>query len=291
MITATDLIDTIKSNPIARKLVYDPLLKIIPTSFFKFYEQKIVNWDSRASITASSTDNTFIDRVAEAGVIKGNFLIMHNGLKVITTGIGGGLKTLVKNKGVHEPQEERVFQEVLKRMPQKATMIELGSNWAFYSMWFYSKVNDPTCFMIEPDPFLLDLGKRNFALNSMHGDFSNFFIGSKSLFSTPVPTINIDDFISQKSIDFVDILHSDIQGFELEMLKGAKTLIDSKKVGYIFISTHSGQLHYDCQQYLLQRGFEIIASADVAHSYSIDGVLVAKAVDYPGIGPIAVSQR
>lgn len=291
MPTVTTLVDRIKSNPTAKKWVYDPLLRAIPKSFFKFYEQKLVNWNGRADITYSSADNNFIDRVERAGVVEGDTVVMHNGLKVITSGLGGGLKTLVKNRGVHEPQEERVFQEVLKKMPSQATMIELGSNWAFYSMWFYDKVQKPTCYMIEPDPFLLDLGKQNFVLNKMTGDFSNYFIGSQSNNNQPTPTINIDDFVAQKSIDFVDILHSDIQGFELEMLKGAKTLIDNKKVGYLFISTHSGKLHEDCMQFLLERGFEIIASADVSQSYSIDGVLIAKSLTYPGIGPIAISQR
>lgn len=291
MRTVTDIIDIVKSNPVTKKWVYDPILKAIPDSFFKFYEHKLVNWDSRAAITASSTDNAFIDKVAKAGVIEGDHLIMHNGLKVITSGIGGGLKTLIKNKGVHEPQEERVFQEVLRTMPKKATMIELGLNWAFYSMWFYLKVEKPTCFMIEPDKDLLELGKNNFALNKMTGDFSNYFIGNQSQNNQPTPITNIDDFIALKSIDFVDILHSDIQGFEYEMLKGAKALIDNKRVGYFFISTHSGQLHTDCEQFLKAHGFEILASADVAHSYSIDGILIAKSIHYPGIKPIDISKR
>lgn len=291
MRTVTDVIDVVKSNPVTKKWVYDPILKIIPTSFFKFYEHNLVNWEGRADITASSSDNAFIEKVARAGMIEDDVLIMHNGLKVLTSGLGGGLKTLTKNKGIHEPQEERVFQEVLKSMPKKATMIELGSNWAFYSMWFYSKVEEPTCFMIEPDKNLLELGINNFALNKMNGDFSNYFISSKSQNSELTPTISIDDFIELKTIQFVDILHSDIQGFELEMLKGAKTLIDNKKVGYFFISTHSGQLHSDCEEFLIQHGFEIIASANVAHSYSIDGILIAKSIHYPGIGPIAISQR
>ena len=145
--------------------------------------------------------------------------------------------------------------------------------------------------MIEPDPILLELGKKNFALNGMTGDFSNYFIGKESQTKKPVSITAIDDFVLSKSIDFVDILHSDIQGFELEMLEGAKNLIDSKKVGYFFISTHSGKLHNDCEQFLTQHGFEIIASADVAHSYSIDGILIAKASYYPGIKPITISQR
>ncbi|GAB3778751.1 hypothetical protein GCM10028818_28320 [Spirosoma horti] len=291
MPTVTDIIDVVKSNPITKKWVYDPILKAIPASFFKFYEHRLVNWDSRAAITASSTDNAFINKVPNAGTIEDGLLVMHNGLKVLTSGLGGGLKTLTKNKGIHEPQEERVFQEVLKHMPKKATMIELGSNWAFYSMWFYSKVAEPTCFMIEPEKELLELGKNNFALNNMTGDFSNYFIGSQSQNGQPTPTTNIDDFIARKSIEFVDILHSDIQGFELEMLKGAQTLINARKVGYFFISTHSGQLHRDCEAFLLEHDFEIIASADVAHSYSIDGILIAKSIHYPGIGPIAISQR
>jgi hypothetical protein len=40
----------------------------------------------------------------------------------------------VLNRGVHEPLEEFVFQEVLKRLPEACAMIELGAYWGHYSM-------------------------------------------------------------------------------------------------------------------------------------------------------------
>ena len=47
---------------------------------------------------------------------------------------------LLENKGVHEPQEEKAFLEVLNYVEKGSTMIELGSYWGFYSLWFNKKI-------------------------------------------------------------------------------------------------------------------------------------------------------
>jgi len=44
-------------------------------------------------------------------------------------------------------------------------MLEFGSYWAFYSMWFYREVPTARCFCIEPATHNIQMGKDNFALN------------------------------------------------------------------------------------------------------------------------------
>eukprot|EP00966_Prymnesium_polylepis_P296337 6845725-Prymnesium_polylepis.1 len=56
------------------------------------------------------------------------------------------------NKGVHEPAEERLFAEVVGRMPHGAVMIELGSYWAFFSSWFGRAVPRARIFCVEGAP-------------------------------------------------------------------------------------------------------------------------------------------
>ncbi|MBI4681229.1 MAG: hypothetical protein HY753_08545 [Nitrospirae bacterium] len=93
-------------------------------------------WERRINDVLSCPDNKFIPRVNNAGSIKDGFLVMHNGIKVLPLSYSGYpmLKMLIENKGVHEPQEERVFFEILKKMPERAVMMELGCYWSFYSM-------------------------------------------------------------------------------------------------------------------------------------------------------------
>src|SRR5258707_487821 len=97
------------------------------------------DWTTRIREGVAAPDNQFIPRCPEAGQLADAQLIMHNGLRVgaLSYAGEGNRDLIVANRGVHEPQEERVFQEALKFMPKGATMLELGSFWAFYSMWFY----------------------------------------------------------------------------------------------------------------------------------------------------------
>ena len=83
--------------------------------------------------------NLLIERVPMAGVVDGRDVCLHNGNKVPLAGDGAYYgpfsQILIVNRGVHEPLEEYVFQETLKKLPEVPVMIELGAYWAHYSMW------------------------------------------------------------------------------------------------------------------------------------------------------------
>jgi len=249
----------------------------------------------RSNNIKSSSDNQYISRVPDAGKVRDGWLIMHNGLKVDPFSYYGlgALHMFVENKGVHEPQEERVFDMVLKTMPKGATMLEMGSFWSFYSMWFNKEVKEAKNYMIEPDPMNMRYGKINFKENKLHPTaFHQAFVGaSSSKNKHGQETICVDDFVKAYNISFLDILHCDIQGYELEMLKGAVKTIESKKIGYAFISTHSHLLHEQCERFLLDYGYITLASANKDESFSFDGVLVMRAPYYEGIGPVDISIR
>ena len=261
-------------------------------SYFKNYKVS-PNWESRIAEVLSSTDSDFIPKVKDAGKIVNGKQIMHNGLFIHLGSYYGPeySRMLYLSKGIHEPQEERVFMDVLKKMPESSLMIEMGAFWSFYSMWFQKEVKNAVNFMIEPDNFNIGHGQRNFKLNNLRGNFIQAFIGSESKSEKKSKTICIDDFIKQHSISFVHMLHSDIQGFEYEMLLGAKQAFFEKKIGYVFISTHSNKLHYDCLEFLKKRNFVIIASADIDESFSEDGLIAARAPYFDGISLVDISKR
>ena len=87
------------------------------------------------------------------------------------------------------------------------------------------------------------------------------------------------------------MLHSDIQGFEYDMLLGATKTITHKKIGYIFISTHGNKVHNDCLDFLKLNDFKILCSADDQETYSVDGLIVAKSNYYKGIDNIPISLK
>jgi hypothetical protein len=154
-------------------------------------------WLRRIDDVLQCEDRKFISPNPSAGKIVEGLLIMHNGIRIKPLSYYGFpmLRMFKLSKGVHEPQEERVFQEVLKVIPPGATMLELGSYWAFYSMWFQKTVPDAHCYMVEPEEAGLKSGKENFEINGLQGDFTRAFIGNEYKESSP-PILTVDWILS-----------------------------------------------------------------------------------------------
>lgn len=257
-------------------------MEILTNTMAKAYDEA-----GRISEVISDPINSRIKRDKDAGKVEDGKITMHNGIQIYSKSYGDLVeRILVENRGVHEPQEEYVFDLILDRMQDGATMIELGSFWAFYSLWFNFKVSGAKNYMIEPDPEYLKAGEANFKLNEKTGKFFNYKIGSK----TSGDTITVDDFMSLNDIHSLDILHCDIQGYELEMLKGAEKALAERRIDYLFISTHSNKLHYDCLDFLNEKGYKIISTADFENeSYCFDGIIVA--TRFTDFSPIDIGKR
>ncbi len=252
------------------------------------------DWERRIADAIECPDNDRIPRCANAGELSGSCITMHNGIRIRALSYYGAgiLNLLIKNKGVHEPQEELAFQEVLACLPPDAVMIELGAYWGFYSLWFASVIQNPTCYLIEPDPRNIESGKQNFRLNGKKGFF--FKAAAGDLATTLLRTgklITLDAFSKKHKLSRLNILHSDIQGAELAMLKGASSLLSERRIDYIFISTHSNGLHYECMDYLTKFGYVVLCSADCDQTYSYDGLLVAKRGDLENPKNISITLR
>lgn len=262
--------------------------------FHVFERKSRKHWADRTDTVMDCPDNQFIPRVPQAGKIVAGYQIMHNGIKIIPGSYyGEGMRLLLKrNRGVHEPQEERVFMEVLKQMPKEALIVELGAYWGFYSMWFHKEVQKPTCYLVEPVWGGLLHGQRNFAINGMAGEFVQAYAGrATSEAADGVRTVCIDDFVAEHDIKRINILHADIQTAELDMLRGAQRSLEANLVDYVVISTHTDELHSQCLSFLAEHGFRIISEANCSESYSVDGVIVACRTTIQEVGPIPISRR
>lgn len=268
----------------------------------------------RILMTAECPDCRAIAKVPEAGNTFSdtprNYQLMHNGVKVVEDGYCGRWMTeLIRLlEGHHEPQEERVFHELLQYVSAGGTMLELGCYWAYYSLWFHREIRDAKLHLIEPDPRNLEIGKGNFSLNEATGHFSHCSIGRRSHVAEPfrcddgemhsVPQICVDDFLTQNDVSGVDILLSDIQGAELDMLEGAARSIDQGKIRFLILSTHHHSIsndpltHQKCLRFLQKRKAHVLAEHSVAESYSGDGLIVAafRAADRE-LPPIEISHN
>lgn len=249
----------------------------------------ISNWWS-----LQSSDNAHIPRISGAGEIHHGYQRMHNGQETLAGGYCGPdlLKLIERNRGVHEPQEERVFQEVLGYLPEGAVMLELGAYWAFYSMWFQQRIKKARSILVEPSSQSLAVGKHNFKKNGLQGEFIQAYAGcAPDIVFNTAPVVTVDEIIKSRGVKILHILHADIQHAERVMLDGCEAAFKNRQIHFVFISTHSNQLHEACEAKLLQNNFEILASINMDDSYSEDGLLAAKLIGVPGPAPFALSRR
>ena len=257
-------------------------LKTTSADFLSLEKAPPENFVERFREVVSDPLNLLIKRIPSAGYIdKEHCIILHNGNRVPRDGPGAYYDDysdlLIINRGVHEPLEEYCFQQMLEALDNESPcMIELGSYWAHYSMWI-KKIKPATqCFMVESDEINLFAGKENFKRNGMEGEFIKDFVGENAF--------SIDQFFATHPIEKLDILHSDIQGYEYEMIKGARRSLQERRIDYIFISTHSDELHSQLENEIKASGYRLEVSSNFSQdTTSYDGFILAT---NPNIKPV-----
>lgn len=216
--------------------------------------------------------NLLIEKHPLAGFVRDNMVFLHNGNRVPVEGpgsyYGGFSQILIYNRGVHEPLEEYVFQELIKALPESPSMLELGAYWGHYSMWLKNRRPTASVHLIEPVSQNINAGIANFKFNNFSGEFIQAFVG-KGHFA-------VDAYLQAKGIAKLDILHADIQGFEVEMLDDCTQSLQQQSIDYIFISTHSQQLHNEVLRRLKIFNYRVEVSSDFDHqTTSFDGFIFA----------------
>ena len=244
-----------------------------------------------------------IEKVPNAGeiILKGGeeWQVMFNGLRMKRSGYyGDWMSELIqKLQGHHEPQEERVFHEIINHLKNPESMIELGAYWGWYSLWFKSRFPHAKVIVSEPDPSNLAIAAENAKENNLeiHAELGavapSHMIDcngktkvDNDFFS--VPALTVEKLMEQYKIENLTILHSDIQGAEFTMLEDAKSLLEARRIDYLLISTHWDSMHEKCMSLLESCGYLIIASHTLDESHSFDGLIAAAS---PTISPPSVS--
>jgi hypothetical protein len=216
--------------------------------------------------------NLLIERVPMAGVVEANDVFLHNGLRVPVAGegayYGAFSHLLVINRGVHEPLEEYVFQELLITLPEAPTMLELGAYWGHYSMWLKKLRPQSTVILVEPEHNNLEAGVKNFSKNGLVGEFIQSFVGRGHL--------KVDSFLSNRFLAHLNVLHVDIQGYEAEMVEGCQNSLSQQMIDYLFISTHSQEIHKDIVTRLSDLGYRVEVASDFNNdTTAFDGFVFA----------------
>lgn len=274
---------------------------------------EMMSIEERIQMGLRCRDADPIPKVSDAGMVRYDgdgerIQVMHNGLKVAADGYYGPWMTRLigLSGGHHEPQEERLFHEVVSRLPPGGVMLELGGYWAFYSLWYLKEGLGRRAIVVEPDPAHLAVGRKNAALNRLSPEFVQGFAGAdfaQSLtFQTEdsgvvqLPRYSVPRLMEMFGLAFLEILHCDAQGAETAVLEACQELLRERRIRWVFVSTHAHQIsgdpltHQRCLQLLQDCGAVIEAEHDVHESFSGDGLIVARFGPAPdGWRPVTIS--
>lgn len=84
-----------------------------------------------------------------------------------------------------------------------------------------------------------------------------------------VDVVALDDYCAAKGLDHIDLLKTDTQGFELEVLKGARGLMQSRSIRLILLEVIFAQLYEGAPSFdvifrlLSDNGFELVSFYDL----------------------------
>ncbi len=256
----------------------------------------------RIDLTVAVRDTDVIPKVPEAGeVTERNGVpvqVMHNGIVVREGCYGGAWMTEIirQLQGHHEPQEELAFHTVLERLASdtpEPTMVELGSFWAYYSLWAKHAIPVTRLILVEPDAANLEVGRRNLELNRVEASaILHAAIGSDHDATVTLiwesddrrhknRQVSIDGLMRECGLERIDLLVCDVQGAEVDALRGAARALAERRVRFLVVSTHHYMIsgdpltHQHCLQLLQEAGVHIIAEHSVLESCSGDGLIVA----------------
>jgi FkbM family methyltransferase len=250
----------------------------------------------RIDLTTACRASDRIPKVPGAGEVHDGVQTMHNGVRVADGCYYGGWMTEVirRLRGHHEPQEEVAVHAVLERLaaesPVAPVAIELGSFWAYYSLWFLQRFPDGVACLVEPDPAYLLTGQRNFELNGRTGRFHRAAVGGevgRTAFACEsdgetreVPVETLPSLFDHFGVDRVDVLFCDVQGAEHAFLSSGEDLLREGKVRFAVVSTHhhvishDPLLHHRTVALLRSLDAHVITEHTIGESFSGDGLVV-----------------
>jgi FkbM family methyltransferase len=256
----------------------------------------------RIDLTVAVRDTDVIPKVPGAGEVTERdgvpVQVMHNGIVVREACYGGPWMTEIirRLRGHHEPQEELAFHTVLERLASdtpEPTMVELGSFWAYYSLWAKHAIPATRLILVEPDAANLEVGQRNLELNGLEAsatlhaavgrehDTTATLVWESDGLRHKNRQVSIDGLMDECGVERIDLLVCDVQGAEVEALRGAARALAGGRIRFMVVSTHHYKIsrdpltHQRCLQLLREAGAHIVAEHSVPESCSGDGLIAA----------------
>lgn len=124
-----------------------------------------------------------------------------------------------------------------------------------------------------------------YAWSSLNSLLKRSFTNSKIIDNYHVDIISIDDYCRENKIDKINLLKTDTEGFELNVLRGAEQMMDKNKIQFVyteifFYENYVGQSSFgDIYNFLLSKGFSLVRFytfeyTDKGYASRTDGLFV-----------------
>lgn len=178
------------------------------------------------------------------------------------------------------------FTLTLKHKKPPYSMIEVGSNQAYYSLLFKHMLGKDNTIniLIEPHLPYLQAGKKHFKANNCEGIFYHRGIGTnwviqanRDIASFKAKPILLTEALHDNKLAKVDVLHFDIDGSEMLILFENRELFVKNIFKFVYILTHSTRWHDDCREFFNDLKYELLI--DIPYylkSVGEDGLLIFK---------------
>lgn len=195
----------------------------------------------------------------------------------LRSGIGRGIFV----KGEFDPS---VFSEIANRLSPGAIFLDIGANIGCYSMQALDNVGTTGqvfAFEIDPRPLrCLRKSKSQFKLQNLHisqvalgrtngsalldknSECGNSRVSLRGK-GIPVPMMSLDSWIKGQKIERIDVVKIDVEGFEYEVLQGARAMVDRFRPCLVIeaddslLSKNDASVHL-IKSYLSQFGYSFV---------------------------------
>jgi FkbM family methyltransferase len=178
---------------------------------------------------------------------------------------------------------------------RKLVVFDVGANVGQSVDRFRETLDDPMIHSFEPEPATFaELRRRkgdvpglhlnNFALGSKRGTAElnrNTFSDMSSILQpgrdswgsikdkTPIEIRTLDEYCHDHGVTHIDILKSDTQGYDLEVLKGAEQLMAHRRIKLIYLEIIFSRMYEklpradEVYAYLADRGFSLVSFYEI----------------------------
>ena len=194
---------------------------------------------------------------------------------------------LIQNRLAREQFFElKELTETLLVLPRNARIFDVGTNIGNHALFFSQIGNAKHVHCFEPSPLIADLLQTNFHLNEIaserysverigvgaeparasydHVDPTN--LGATSIKQDSNGDLEIDSLDNRFPRTTVDLLKIDVEGMEMEVLAGAKGLIERNRPVLLIEVSNRSKAHFlawiSKNDYRIHRAFELVYAAN-----------------------------